>query len=70
VAAVQNPDFTDFKDKQGKPLKFHGRFGKTPAGMTTAKYVTMGVCESRDGQHIYMMVMHPYTLLQAASPRR
>lgn len=70
VAAVQNPDFTEFKDKEGKPLPFHGGFGKTPEGITTTKYVTMGVCESRDGQNVYMMVMHPYTVLQTANPRR
>ena len=26
--SVSNPDFTEFTDKDGKPLPFHGGFGK------------------------------------------
>jgi hypothetical protein len=65
--SVANPEFTEFKGPDGKPLPFHGGFGQFE-GVTTTKYVTMGVCESRDGQHVYMMVMHPYTLLQVRKP--
>ena len=61
--AIRNPDFTEFKDAAGKELPFHAGFLKRPDGITTTRYVTMGVCETRDG-HVYTMVMHPYSLLQ------
>jgi hypothetical protein len=61
--SVRNPDFTEFTDKNGKPLPFHGGFFKTPEGVTTTKYVILGVCETKDGR-VYIMAMHPYTVLQ------
>lgn len=61
--AVRNPDFTEFKDASGKDLPFHAGFYKTPDGIFTTKYVTMGVCEARDGS-VYTLVMHPYSLLK------
>ena len=61
--AVRNPDFTEFQDAAGKDLPFHGGFHKLPDGTTTTKYVTMGVCEARDGS-VYTTVLHPYSLLQ------
>ena len=33
------------------------------AASNTTKYVTMGVCEARDGS-VYTLVLHPYSLLQ------
>jgi hypothetical protein len=61
--AVGNPDFTKFTDKAGKPLPYHGGFLKLPGGVTTTRYVTMGVCEARDG-NVYILALHPYTVLQ------
>ena len=61
--AVRNPDFTEFKDASGKDLPYHAGFYKTPDGIVTTKYVTMGVCEARDGS-VYTLVMHPYSLLK------
>jgi hypothetical protein len=63
VVAVQNPDFTEFVGKDGKPLPFHGGFYKTPEGKTTTRYVILGICEARDGA-VYIMALHPYTVLQ------
>jgi hypothetical protein len=61
--AVANPDFTEFTDKAGKQLPFHGGLYKMPDGTTTTRYVTMGVCEARDG-NVYILAMHPYMVLQ------
>jgi len=61
--AVRNPDFTEFKDASGKDLPFHAGFGKAADGTFTTKYVTMGVCEARDGS-VYTLVLHPYSVLK------
>jgi sugar lactone lactonase YvrE len=66
--SVRNPDFTEFTDKAGKPLPYHGGFLKLPGGITTTRYVTMGVCEARDG-NVYILALHPYTVLQVAPER-
>lgn len=61
--AVSNPNFTDFTDKSGKPLPFHGGFPKTKEGVTTTKNVILGVCQGRDGA-VYIMALHPYSVLK------
>jgi sugar lactone lactonase YvrE len=61
--AVRNPDFTPFTDKAGKPLPFHGGFFKLPSGVTTTRYVILGVCEARDG-NVNILALHPYSVLQ------
>jgi hypothetical protein len=61
--AVANPAFTTFTDARGKPLPFHGGFVKLPSGVTTTRYVILGVCEARDG-HVYILALHPYSVLQ------
>jgi sugar lactone lactonase YvrE len=63
VIAISNPNFTEFTDKDGKPLPGHHGFFKTPDGVFTTKFVTMGVCEAKDGS-VYTLVLVPYTLLQ------
>ena len=63
AVAVQNPDFTQFKDKNGKTLPFHAGFTKLKDGTTTSKYVILGVCEARDG-HLYVLALIPYTVLR------
>lgn len=61
--AIENPDFTQFTDDKGQPLPYHAGFYKTAEGITTTRYVIMGVCEARDG-HVYVLAMHPYSVLQ------
>ena len=61
--AIRNPDYTEFTDKDGKPLPYHGGQMKMPDGATTTKYVILGVCQGRDGS-VYLLVLQPYTLLQ------
>ena len=61
--AVGNPKFTEFADTKGKPLPFHNGFVELPGGVTTTRHVTLGICETRDG-NVYMLALSPYTLLQ------
>ncbi|HEX7449396.1 MAG TPA: hypothetical protein VF306_17705 [Pirellulales bacterium] len=63
TVAVANPGFTEFTDAAGKPLPFHAGFVKLKDGTTTTQYVTMGVCEARDG-NVYVLALHPYSVLQ------
>ena len=63
TVAIANPDFTDFTDPAGKPLPFHAGFVKLKDGTTTTQYVTMGVCEARDGS-VYVLALHPYSVLR------
>lgn len=63
VVHVRNPNFTEFTDAAGKPLPFHGGFFKLQSGETIARYVILGVCESRDG-NVNIMALHPYSVLQ------
>ena len=61
--SVRNPDFTEFTDKEGKPLPFHGGFTKMKDGTTASRYVILGVCEAKDG-NVYILALHPYSVLQ------
>src|SRR5262249_38622355 len=63
--SVSNPNFTEFTDKEGKPLPFHGGFVKAPGGVTTSQYAILGVCEGRDG-YVNIMALHPYSVLRIA----
>lgn len=63
--SVGNPNFTDFTDKSGKPLPFHGGFGKV-GDVTTTKYVILGVCEARNGD-VYILALHPYSVLRVSA---
>jgi hypothetical protein len=61
--AIGNPDYTEFKDKDGKPLPYHGGIIKLADGTTTTKWVILGVCEAHDGA-VYALALQPYTVLQ------
>jgi sugar lactone lactonase YvrE len=63
--AVSNPNFTEFVDKQGKPLPFHGGFAKF-GDVTTTRYVILGVCEARSGD-VYILALHPYSVLKVSA---
>jgi hypothetical protein len=63
--SVSNPGFTEFVDKSGKPLPFHGGFGKF-GNVTTTKYVILGVCEGKSGD-VYIMALHPYSVLKVSA---
>jgi hypothetical protein len=61
--AVVNPDFTEFTDGAGNPLPFHGGFPKLANGLTTTRYVILGVCQGRDGA-VNILALHPYSVLR------
>jgi sugar lactone lactonase YvrE len=61
--AVSNPNYTEFKDKSGKVLPFHGGLRSMPDGTVTTRYVILGVCQGKDGS-VYMLMLHPYTVLK------
>jgi sugar lactone lactonase YvrE len=61
--SIRNPDFTEFKDKDGKVLPFHGGFVKQADGRTITRYVILGVCEGRDGS-VNILALHPYSVLR------
>jgi sugar lactone lactonase YvrE len=63
--SVSNPNFTEFSDKNGKPLPFHGGFGKI-GDVTTTKYVILGVCAAKNGD-VYILALHPYSVLKVAA---
>ena len=63
VVRVTNPDFTEFEDKAGKPLPFHGGFAKQSDGSLLTKYVILGVCEAKNGA-VYILALHPYSVLE------
>jgi hypothetical protein len=65
--AIKNPDYTEFKDAQGKDLPWHHGIGKLPDGTTTTKYSILGVCEDLDGA-VNILSLAPFTLLRLEKP--
>ncbi len=63
AVAIRNPNFTQFTDKNGKTLPFHGGFPKLKSGKTVTRHVILGVCETRDG-NVNILALHPYSVLQ------
>lgn len=66
TVAIRNPEFTEFTDKEGKPLPFHAGFVKLKDGATTTQYVIMGVCEAKDGS-VYILALHPFSVLKISA---
>ncbi len=64
--SITNPDYTDFVDKEGKTLPFHGGTIKMADGTTTSRYVILGVCEGRDGA-VNILMLHPYSVLRVSA---
>jgi hypothetical protein len=61
--SIKNPDYTPFTDGTGKLLPFHAGTFKTPDGVTTSRYVTLGVCQTKAGG-VYVLMLGPYTVLE------
>lgn len=61
--AIGNPDYTEFKDKDGKDLPMHHGIIKLADGTTTTKYVILGVSQGLDGA-VNLLALVPYTLLE------
>jgi sugar lactone lactonase YvrE len=67
--AVANPEYTEFTDKDGKPLPAHAGFHKEPDGKMTSHFVLMGVSQGRDGS-VFVLALSPYTILQVHPPAK
>lgn len=65
AVSIKNPDYTPFTDKNGKQLPHHAGTFKTPDGVTTSRYVTLGVCQTKAGG-VYILMLSPYTVLEIA----
>ena len=65
---ISNPNYTDFTDANNKPLPYHIGITKMPDGVTTSRWVTMGVCEDRAG-FVYMLIIQPFTVIQIKPPK-
>jgi sugar lactone lactonase YvrE len=65
--AVANPDYTEFVDKEGKPLPAHAGFHKEPDSKMTSHFAVLGISQGLDGA-VYVMALSPYTILQLRPP--
>jgi hypothetical protein len=61
--AIRNPDYTEFKDKDGKALPWHHGIRKLADGTVTTNYTILGVTQAQDGK-VYGLSLAPLTLLQ------
>ena len=52
-------------EKNGKTLPYHGGFVKHKEGVTTTRYVILGVCEGWDG-FVNILALHPYSVLRVS----
>ncbi len=59
---IGNPDFTPFKDKEGKALPWHHCVAKTSDGVLFPT-VPMGICQARGGA-VYVTTISPFVLLE------
>jgi hypothetical protein len=60
---IRNPDYTPLTGTDGKPLPATAGVYKLPDGKMTTKWVTLGVCQGRDGS-VYVLTLQPYTVLR------
>ena len=68
--AISNPDYTTFKDSQGKPLSHqHGVHRPQADGPLLPRYVVMAICAPSD-ERIYATTLYPFTLHEFKNLRR
>ncbi len=63
--AIRNPNYTTFKDREGKPLPWHHGIRTLKDGTVTTNYTILGVAQAKDGT-VYALSLAPYTLLQVS----
>ncbi|REJ85951.1 MAG: hypothetical protein DWQ34_28030 [Planctomycetota bacterium] len=66
--AIGNPDYTEFTDEQGEPLKFHHGVYSLADGTLLPRYVIMGICAAADGS-VYLTTLAPFTLHRIRLPK-
>ena len=59
--AIKNPDYTEFKDANGKDLPWHHGVHRVADGTLLPRYTIMGVCAAKDGT-VYVTTLYPFTL--------
>lgn len=59
--AISNPNYTQFKDADGKDLPYHHGVYRTEDGTLLPRYSVMGICATRDGT-VYVTTLAPFTL--------
>ena len=66
--AIGNPDYTDFADENGEPLKYHHGVYSLEDGTLLPRYVVMGICAASDGS-VYLTTLAPFTLHKVRLPK-
>lgn len=66
--AIGNPDFTSFKDKDGKEPHHHHGVYRLPDGTMLPRYVVMGICAAADGT-VYVTTLYPFTVHAVRIPK-
>jgi len=66
--AISNPDYTEFTDSTGKPLKYHHGVARTQSGTMYPRYHVMGISAARNGT-VYITTLYPLTLHAIPNPR-
>lgn len=61
--SVRNPKYTEFTDKDGKPLPHHTGIQTLADGTATTRHVILGVAQGKNGA-VYILALAPYTLLE------
>ncbi len=60
--AISNPNYTSFKDQEGKPLSHqHGVHRPDPDGPLVPRYVVMAICAPTPDR-VYATTLYPFTL--------
>jgi hypothetical protein len=65
--SIRNPDYTEFKDSEGKDLPWHHGIIKLPDGTTTTRHAIMGISQGLN-KKVYLLSLAPYTLLEVEPP--
>lgn len=68
AVAISNPDYTDFTDKSGKPLKHHHGIRTLSDGTTLPRFVVMGICAHSNGR-VYFTTLAPFTVHEVRFPK-
>lgn len=66
--AISNPNYTSFKDDDGKDLPWHHGVYLLKDGTLVPRYVVMGICGHSNG-NIYVTTLAPFTLHEIRIPK-
>ncbi|MCA9069032.1 MAG: hypothetical protein KDA84_08925 [Planctomycetaceae bacterium] len=66
--AISNPDYTEFKDKNGKLMQWHHGVHQPEGEPLQPRYVVMGICAAKSGS-VYVTTLYPFTVHEIKIPR-